>query len=75
MKKTKLPTVLILYGGMGAEHDISVLGKEYIDKRIDRGRFFAVSACIDKSGECPHFILGDKERCPFLNKNNLCDII
>ncbi len=30
---------------------------------------------IDKSGECPHFILGDKERCPFLNKNNLCDII
>lgn len=31
--------------------------------------------CIDKSGECPHFILGDKERCPFLNKNNLCDII
>ena len=22
-----------------------------------------------------HFILGENERCPFLNKNNLCDII
>ncbi|MBE6727761.1 MAG: hypothetical protein E7562_03835 [Ruminococcaceae bacterium] len=25
--------------------------------------------------EQPHFILGEKERCPFLNKKNLCDII
>lgn len=23
----------------------------------------------------PHFILGEKERCPFLNEKNLCDII
>ena len=23
----------------------------------------------------PHFILGENERCPFLNKDNLCDII
>lgn len=23
----------------------------------------------------PHFILGEQERCPFLNKENLCDII
>ena len=23
----------------------------------------------------PHFILGEKERCPFLNRENLCDII
>ena len=23
----------------------------------------------------PHFVLGEKERCPFLNGNNLCDII
>ena len=29
---------------------------------------------IDNSG-APHFILGENERCPFLNKNNLCDII
>jgi lysine-N-methylase len=26
-------------------------------------------------GETPHFILNEHERCPFLNKNNLCDII
>lgn len=26
-------------------------------------------------GEVPHFILGEGERCPFLNKENLCDII
>ena len=25
--------------------------------------------------ECPHFVLGEKERCPFLNSDNLCDII
>ena len=30
---------------------------------------------IDWSGEEPHFILGENERCPFLNENNLCDII
>ncbi len=30
---------------------------------------------IDASGECPHFRLGKDERCPFLNKDNLCDII
>lgn len=26
-------------------------------------------------GEIPHFVLGDGERCPFLNKDGLCDII
>ena len=25
-------------------------------------------------GDCPHFILGEGERCPFLNGDNLCDI-
>ena len=29
---------------------------------------------ISTDGE-PHFILGENERCPFLNKDNLCDII
>ncbi len=32
---------------------------------------------FEKSISCegaPHFILDDKERCPFLNENNLCDI-
>lgn len=26
-------------------------------------------------GDEPHFILGERERCPFLNEHNLCDII
>ena len=31
--------------------------------------------CIDRSGEMPHFILSEQERCPFLNGKNLCDLI
>ena len=30
---------------------------------------------ISLEDECPHFVLGEGERCPFLNENNLCDII
>lgn len=30
---------------------------------------------IDCCGETPHFILGEGERCPFLNEKNLCDLI
>ena len=30
---------------------------------------------IDKTSDIPHFILSENERCPFLNKKNLCDII
>lgn len=30
---------------------------------------------IDESSETPHFILGDHARCPFLNKEGLCDLI
>ena len=33
-----------------------------------------LSACISK-GDTPHFILDENDRCPFLNKDNLCDII
>lgn len=30
---------------------------------------------IDENGETAHFILGEGERCPFLNKSGLCDLI
>ena len=30
---------------------------------------------IDYTADPPHFILGPGERCPFLNQENLCDII
>lgn len=32
-------------------------------------------ANISLEDECPHFVLGEGERCPFLNGENLCDII
>ncbi len=37
-----------------------------------------MGARLDKCiahGDEPHFILGENERCPFLNRDNLCDII
>lgn len=36
-------------------------------KRLNNG--------ISTDGEMPHFVLSADERCPFLNENNLCDII
>lgn len=30
---------------------------------------------IEESGETAHFILGEQERCPFLNQTGLCDLI
>lgn len=30
---------------------------------------------ICRDGDCAHFILGDNDRCPFLNDKNLCDLI
>lgn len=36
------------------------------------GRRLEESVC---NGEEPHFILDENNRCPFLNKDNLCDII
>ena len=33
-----------------------------------------IKSNIDFSGQ-PHFVLSDNERCPFLNKDNLCEII
>ena len=30
---------------------------------------------IDRTAQPPHFILGEHERCPFLNKEGLCDLI
>ena len=30
---------------------------------------------ISEDGDAPHFLLGEHERCPFLNCKNLCDLI
>ena len=34
-----------------------------------------LQSCIDWDAEPPHFVLEAKERCPFLNQDNLCDMI
>ncbi len=57
MKKKE---IALLYGGMGAEHDISLLGAEYIKKVIDKKRFRLHPIFIDKSGEW--YYGGDREK-------------
>lgn len=51
MKKAAKPTVAVIFGGKGAEHDISLLGKEYLLRKIDRSRFRALEVFIDRTGE------------------------
>ena len=34
-----------------------------------------LAGSIASDGDAPHFILGEHERCPFLNERNLCDLI
>ncbi|MBO5879635.1 MAG: flagellin lysine-N-methylase [Clostridia bacterium] len=43
-------------------------------KRLNGGYGDAVKDSISTNGT-PHFILGDKDRCPHLNENGLCKII
>ena len=43
--------IALIYGGEGAEHDISLLSAENISENIDRDKFDVVSVFISKSGE------------------------
>ena len=43
--------IALIYGGEGAEHDISLLGAENISENIDREKFEVISVFISKSGE------------------------
>lgn len=53
---------------IGWEIDIDSASLEFYKQQSDIIK--KVELC-----EQPHFILGENERCPFLNKDNLCDII
>lgn len=44
-------------------------------KTIDGEIGERLQASIDFDCDCPHFITGADGRCPFLNKENLCDLI
>lgn len=58
---------------VGWEIDIDPETAEYY-KSLKGDFSQKINKCADL-GENPHFILKDDERCPFLNRNNLCDII
>lgn len=59
---------------VGWEIDIDANTFEYYKSvQGDFGR--CITDEISAENGMPHFILSDEERCPFLNKNNLCDII
>ena len=45
------PTVALIYGGEGAEHDISLLSAENVCKFIDRSSYDILKVVIDRSGE------------------------
>lgn len=44
-------------------------------RRVDGELGRRMKSCINWQAKQPHFILSDGERCPFLNGDNLCDII
>lgn len=59
---------------IGWEIDIDNKTEEYY--RSISGEFGKrLELSISCSDDCTHFILAHNDRCPFLNENNLCDII
>jgi len=48
--KSVKQTVAILFGGVSAEHDVSVVSARSVTRSIDRERFDPVPVAIDKSG-------------------------
>jgi len=48
--KSEKQTVAILFGGVSAEHDVSVVSARSVTRSIDKGRFDPVLVGIDKSG-------------------------
>lgn len=59
---------------IGWEIDIDPESLEYFDSvQGEMGRRLREN--IARDGESAHFILGEGERCPFLNEHGLCDMI
>lgn len=58
---------------IGWEIDIDCESAAYY--KSVKGEFGARLESAISSGDTPCFILGENERCPFLNSNDLCDII
>ena len=47
-------TVALIYGGAGAEHEVSLMSNEYLSRLIDRERFNVLSVLIDTDGVWLH---------------------
>ncbi|MBO5907953.1 MAG: D-alanine--D-alanine ligase [Clostridia bacterium] len=50
MKKTK-PTVLLIYGGVGVEHDVSVMSADNVYSLIDQDEFAVIPIFISNEGD------------------------
>ncbi|MGN0106587.1 MAG: flagellin lysine-N-methylase, partial [Hominilimicola sp.] len=59
---------------VGWEIDVDDETFEYY-KSVSGGLGERLNSGISIDSGTPHFVLSEDERCPFLNKNNLCDII
>lgn len=56
--------------------EIDVDEEKLVDYMTQYGEFGdRLRENISLEDECPHFVLGESGRCPFLNEKNLCDII
>ncbi len=55
--------------GWEIDVDEETLGKY---RELDKVAEFPIMSHIEMEGEDAHFVLGEEERCPFLNEENLC---
>lgn len=51
MKTRKKPTVAVLFGGKGVEHEISLAGGKFVLKNIDVSRFSVLKIIITRDGD------------------------
>ena len=64
LKKTEKPSVALIFGGRGFEHDISVRGAEYVFSLIDGSKYRKIPVYITKNGTWLTPILRDLSVCP-----------
>lgn len=59
---------------IGWEIDVDEITLEYYDS-LSGEIGEKLKKNISREGDTPHFVLAENERCPFLMKNNLCELI
>ena len=51
MRQTSKLRILLLSGGRGAEHDVSLLSAKYVETLLDRDKFLPIPVYISRTGE------------------------